>query len=55
MTRPSDAGADSTARMLAESAVCLVRDVSLARTPGGMWTSCGDQFSSRESLEGRLP
>jgi short subunit dehydrogenase-like uncharacterized protein len=46
----SDAGADSTARMLAESAVCLVRDVSRETTPGGMWTSCsamGDALIKR--------
>lgn len=46
----TDAGADSTARMLAESAVCLVRDVSRDKTPGGMWTSCsamGDALIKR--------
>lgn len=35
-----DASADSTSRLMAESAMCLVRDVSRDRTPGGMWT-CG--------------
>lgn len=36
----TDARADSTARMLAESAVCLVRDVPREATAGGVWTSC---------------
>jgi short subunit dehydrogenase-like uncharacterized protein len=34
-----DPGAGSTSRMLGESAVCLVRDISRNRTPGGIWTS----------------
>jgi short subunit dehydrogenase-like uncharacterized protein len=34
-----DPGAGSTSRMLGESAVCLVRDISRDQTPGGMWTS----------------
>ena len=46
----TDAGADSTARMLAESAMCLVCDVPREATPGGMWTSCsamGDSLIRR--------
>jgi short subunit dehydrogenase-like uncharacterized protein len=46
----TDAGADSTARMLTESAVCLVRDVPRDKTRGGMWTSCsamGDALIKR--------
>jgi short subunit dehydrogenase-like uncharacterized protein len=34
-----DPGAGSTSRMLGESAVCLVRDISRHQTPGGIWTS----------------
>lgn len=34
-----DPGAGSTSRMLGESAVCLVRDISRSETPGGIWTS----------------
>jgi short subunit dehydrogenase-like uncharacterized protein len=33
-----DPGYGSTSKLLPESAVCLVRDVPHARTPGGMWT-----------------
>ncbi|HEY2710384.1 MAG TPA: saccharopine dehydrogenase NADP-binding domain-containing protein [Caulobacteraceae bacterium] len=34
-----DPGYGSTAKMLAESAVCLARDVAKDQTPGGCWTS----------------
>jgi short subunit dehydrogenase-like uncharacterized protein len=34
-----DPGYGSTSKMLGESAVCLVRDVPRAKTPGGCWTS----------------
>jgi len=34
-----DPGYGSTSKMLGESAVCLVRDVDRAATPGGCWTS----------------
>jgi short subunit dehydrogenase-like uncharacterized protein len=34
-----DPGAGSTSRMLGESAVCMVRDVSQDQTPGGIWTT----------------
>jgi short subunit dehydrogenase-like uncharacterized protein len=34
-----DPGYGSTSRILGESAVCLVRDVSRQTTPGGMWTA----------------
>jgi short subunit dehydrogenase-like uncharacterized protein len=33
-----DAGAGSTSRLLAESAVCLARDISKDMVSGGMWT-----------------
>jgi short subunit dehydrogenase-like uncharacterized protein len=45
-----DPGAGSTSRMLGESAVCLVRDISPDETPGGMWTSAsamGDALIER--------
>ena len=34
-----DPGYGSTSKMLGESAVCLVRDVSRDKTPGGCWTT----------------
>jgi len=34
-----DPGYGSTSKMLGESAVCLVRDVSRQKTPGGCWTT----------------
>jgi short subunit dehydrogenase-like uncharacterized protein len=34
-----DPGYGSTSKMLAESALCLVKDTPRDRTPGGMWTS----------------
>lgn len=34
-----DPGYGSTSKMLGESAVCLVRDVDRATTPGGCWTT----------------
>jgi short subunit dehydrogenase-like uncharacterized protein len=34
-----DPGYGSTSKILGESAVCLVRDVSRAQTPGGCWTT----------------
>ena len=34
-----DPGYGSTSRILGESAVCLVRDVSREQTPGGLWTA----------------
>jgi short subunit dehydrogenase-like uncharacterized protein len=45
-----DASADSTSRLLAESAICLVRDVAREETPGGMWTcssAMGDALIKR--------
>ena len=34
-----DPGYGSTSKMLAESAVCLARDVPRSVTPGGIWTT----------------
>jgi short subunit dehydrogenase-like uncharacterized protein len=34
-----DPGYGSTSKMLAESAVCLVLDISQDRTSGGCWTT----------------
>jgi len=34
-----DASAGSTAALLAESAICLARDVDHGQTPGGIWTA----------------
>ncbi|MCE9521827.1 MAG: saccharopine dehydrogenase NADP-binding domain-containing protein [Alphaproteobacteria bacterium] len=34
-----DPGYGSTSKIIAESAICLVRNVSRAQTPGGCWTS----------------
>ena len=45
-----DASADSTSRLIAESAMCLVRDVSRKKTPGGIWTcssAMGDALIKR--------
>jgi short subunit dehydrogenase-like uncharacterized protein len=45
-----DPGAGSTSRMLGESAVSLVRDISRKQTPGGIWTSAsamGDALMRR--------
>jgi short subunit dehydrogenase-like uncharacterized protein len=45
-----DASADSTSRLMAESAMCLVRDISREKTPGGMWTcssAMGDSLIKR--------
>ena len=45
-----DPGYGSTSKILAESAVCLVRDVPRAVTPGGCWTSAsamGDALIAR--------
>ncbi|HLK26234.1 MAG TPA: saccharopine dehydrogenase NADP-binding domain-containing protein [Caulobacteraceae bacterium] len=45
-----DPGYGSTAKMLGESAVCLVRDVPRTRTPGGCWTTAsamGDALIAR--------
>ncbi len=33
-----DPGYGSTSKMIAESAICIARDVSRAETPGGVWT-----------------
>ncbi len=38
VTGKRDPGYGSTCRMIAESALCLLRDVDRARTPGGVWT-----------------
>ena len=38
VTGDRDPGYGSTSKMLAESALCLVRDVNHAQTPGGVWT-----------------
>jgi short subunit dehydrogenase-like uncharacterized protein len=46
-----DPGAGSTSRMLGESAVCLVRDISRDQTPGGIWTSAS---AMGDALIGRL-
>jgi short subunit dehydrogenase-like uncharacterized protein len=46
-----DPGYGSTAKILGESAVCLVRDVSRERTPGGCWTSAS---AMGEALIARL-
>jgi short subunit dehydrogenase-like uncharacterized protein len=46
-----DPGAGSTSRMLGESAVCLVRDISREQTPGGIWTSAS---AMGDALIGRL-
>jgi short subunit dehydrogenase-like uncharacterized protein len=52
-----DPGYGSTARMLAESAVCLVRDTPRAVTPGGCWTpaaAMGDILIARLSANAGL-
>lgn len=38
VTGDRDPGYGSTCKMIAESALCLLRDVDRARTPGGVWT-----------------
>ncbi|MFZ5637573.1 MAG: saccharopine dehydrogenase family protein [Pseudomonadota bacterium] len=38
VTGDRDPGYGSTSKMIAEAALCLVRDVDGARTPGGVWT-----------------
>jgi short subunit dehydrogenase-like uncharacterized protein len=48
-----DPGAGSTSRMLGESGVCLVHDISRNATPGGIWTSAsamGDALVERLTL-----
>ncbi len=34
-----DPGGGSTCKLIAESALCLIREVSRSATPGGVWTS----------------
>jgi short subunit dehydrogenase-like uncharacterized protein len=46
-----DPGYGSTSKMLAESAVCLAKDISRERTPGGCWTSAS---AMGETLIARL-
>jgi short subunit dehydrogenase-like uncharacterized protein len=46
-----DPGYGSTAKILGEAAVCLVRDVSRATTPGGCWTPAA---AMGEALVARL-
>ncbi len=38
VTGDRDPGYGSTSKMIAESALCLLRDVDRTRTPGGVWT-----------------
>ena len=38
VTGDRDPGYGSTSKMIAEAALCLVQDVGLDRTPGGVWT-----------------
>lgn len=38
VTGDRDPGYGSTCKMIAESALCLVRDIDRTRTPGGAWT-----------------
>jgi len=45
-----DPGYGSTSKMLAESAICLAKDIARERTPGGCWTSAsamGDTLIAR--------
>jgi short subunit dehydrogenase-like uncharacterized protein len=39
VTGDRDPGYGSTSKMIAESALCLLRDVDRTRTPGGVWTA----------------
>jgi short subunit dehydrogenase-like uncharacterized protein len=38
VTGDRDPGYGSTSKMIAESALCLLRDIDRTRTPGGVWT-----------------
>lgn len=46
-----DPGYGSTSKIIAESAICLVRDITRERTPGGCWTPAS---AMGETLQHRL-
>ena len=57
VTSVFDPGADSTSRLMAESAVCLAKDISRDTTRGGVWTAAsamGDALVTRLEAKGGL-